>query len=675
MSRKTMIRPKALWIIAVSLLGADVAWSDVRLPDLVGSGMVLQRDAKIAIWGWADPREEVRIDFLGTHVKVRADQAGRWSTSLGPYPAGGPHSMTVTGKNTLTLQDILIGDVWLASGQSNMEWPIKGVRGRIDDAEAEIAGADFPRIRLFRVEQKTAPKPESRTASSGWHAVTPDRVADFSAVAYLFGRELHQRYRVPIGLIQAAWGGTVAEAWMSGSALQRFPDFEDSIRVLASVGDTTRSEYGRHVQRKAEWYRRHALEDRGRIAGVDAWADPDLDVSGWPTLSLPRGRMDCGKDFDGYSGVVWFRRSIRVPSDQLGKPMTLRLGNLVQEDVSYFNGHRIGASQGFGTPRTYVVPAGYVVAGENTVVVRLTGINEPSFSCTAMVGPADRMSAEIGTAKIALDGTWSYMPGPDLGDFPKADPTTLAANPAPNTPTALFNGMISPLLPMRIKGVIWYQGEANAERAVQYRALFPALIEDWRRGWGYSFPFLFVQLAGFGVNKPEPADYPWAELREAQSMTLSLPGTGMATAIDIGDAQDIHPTNKQDVARRLALTAAKVAYGEYVVASGPTYRSMRIDGDRARVTFSDVGSGLSIKDDDGRVRGFEIAGPDGRFRWAQAQLDGRDILVSHPEVPMPKAVRYNWRNTPEGNVYNKEGLPALPFRTDAPVPPATIEWE
>lgn len=669
MLRTYAIRLKALWLIVLVLLGAAAASADVQLPALVGSGMVLQRDAEIRIWGWADPREEVRIDFLGKQTRAKADQTGRWSVSMGPFPAGGPHTMTVAGKNTLTLEDILIGDVWLASGQSNMEWPLKGLRGEIDNADVEIAGANFPGIRLFRVEQKTAPKPESRTAADGWHAVTPDRVADFSAVAYLFGRELHRRYQVPIGLIQAAWGGTVAEAWMSESALRRFPDFEGPIKDLASVSANARTELERHVRQKAAWYRSHAGLDRGRVAGNDVWANPDVDVGGWPTISLPRRRTECGQDFGGYSGVVWFRRTIVVPSDQLGKPMLLKLGNLVQEDTSYFNGHKIGESQGFGTPRRYIVPARYIVAGENTLVVRLTGINEPSFACTAMVGPADQMSAEVGATRIALDGNWSYMPGPDLGDFPKVAASALAANPAPNTPTALFNGMISPLVAMRIKGVIWYQGEANADRPVQYRALFPALIEDWRRQWGYRFPFLFVQLAGFGANKPEPAEYPWAELREAQAMTLSTPATGMATAIDIGNEQDIHPKNKQDVARRLALAAAKIAYGEDVVFSGPVYRSMHVEGNRARIKFSNTGSGLSIKDNYGYVRGFEMAAADGRFRWARAELDGEDILVSSEDVSSPVAVRYSWSNTPDGNVYNKEGLPAVPFRTDAPAPP------
>jgi sialate O-acetylesterase len=312
------------------------------------------------------------------------------------------------------------------------------------------------------------------------------------------------------------------------------------------------------------------------------------------------------------------------------------------------------------------VPSKLVQAGENSIVVRLTGINVPTFACTGVFDPDEPMTATVGTAKLPLNGLWKYMPGPNLQDFPRAGAATLAANPSPNTPTALFNGMINPLRPMRIKGVIWYQGESNVSRPAQYRTLFPALIGDWRKQWGYDFPFLFVQLAGYGPNQPEPADYPWAELREAQAMALSVPGTGMASAIDIGNEHDIHPSNKQDVGHRLALAAARVAYGEDVVASGPTYQAMKIESQQIRIRFSNVGSGLVIRDKYGYGRGFEIAGADGKFHWAHARLDGQDILVSSPLVEHPTMVRYAWSNTPDGNVYNREELPAVSFRTERP---------
>jgi sialate O-acetylesterase len=289
-----------------------------------------------------------------------------------------------------------------------------------------------------------------------------------------------------------------------------------------------------------------------------------------------------------------------------------------------------------------------------------------------MFGPEDQLSAEIGSAAISLAGAWSYQPGPDLRDFPMLDAATIAVHPWPMSPqyspTVLFNGMINPLIQFRVKGVIWYQGEDNAidNRSAQYRTLFPALIRDWRRHWGYEMPFLFVQLAGYGPNRSEPAEYSWADLREAQYMALSLPGTGMATAVDIGDENDGHPKDKQDVAHRLVLAAAKTAYGENIISSGPTYQAMQIEGSRIRIKFSDIGAGLLIKDKYGYGRGFEIAGADDKFVWAQARRDGQDMMVSNDAINHPVAVRYDWSNTPDGNVFNLEGLPAIPFRTDIP---------
>jgi sialate O-acetylesterase len=659
--------PRILCTSIIALGARHEAVAEVRLPAVIGDEMVLQRDSRIRVWGWADPGEAVAIAFQGDSVKTKADRSGHWSASLGPYPAGGPYEMSIVGKNSLRLRDILVGDVWLASGQSNMELPLGAYFGlHVDNADREIAAASFPRIRLLAVEHKTAPSPDPDTTSEGWRAVTPQTGASFSAVAYFFARELYQRYQVPIGLIQATWGGTVAEAWMSESEVQRFPEFAGSIKTLSGITDKARAAYREYARRKAAWYRAHAQDDRGRVDGRNVWADPKFDSSAWPIIALPQNFSACGKDFDGFAGTVWFRRTIAVPSEQLGKPLFLSLGLFSFEDVTYFNGRQVGATQGFLKSRDYVVPAELVRAGENTLVVRLTGINEPTLACTGLFDPGGQMMSTVGAMKVPLNGKWSYMTAPDSRDFPRADAITVAANPSANAPTTLFNGMINPLLPMRIKGVIWYQGESNADRPSQYRRLFPALIDDWRRQWGYQMPFLFVQLAGFGPNKLEPADYPWAELREAQTMALSVPETGMASAIDIGNENDIHPSDKQDVGRRLALTAARIAYGEDVVDSGPRYQSMKIENQEIRIRFSHVGSGLLIRDKYGYGRGFEIAGTDGKYHWAQARLDGQDIIVSSPLVEQPTAVRYAWSNTPDGNVYNLEQLPAVPFRTDQP---------
>lgn len=653
----------------VATLGCSSASSDVRLPRLIGDRMVLQRNEPVPVWGWADPGEKVQIDFHRTTSTVQADKKGKWSASLGPFPAGGPYQLKITGKNRIVLQDVLIGDVWLASGQSNMEWPVLSGSDQVVNAEEEVAAAKFPNIRLFAVERNSALQTATDVATKGWQAVTPESVASFSAVAYFFGRELHQRHKVPIGLIESDWGGTTAEAWISKSALVEFEDFKPTLELLQ---EKSKAKYEAQLQQKHSWLEKHGLEDRGKVDGRYSWADPAFNAKDWPTVEFPRPVTAAGNDFDGFGGVVWFRKEILLPKEAAGCDLTLRLDQAMKDDTTFFNGEKIGETQGYAPPRNYSVPGNLVRAGRNVVTVRLVGMTDAHSQYIGLFGPADKITAEACGTTVSLAGNWTYQPGPSLAGFPTIDSTLKAIYRQDAPPTTLFNGMIHPLISYRIKGVIWYQGESNADnsrRATQYRTLFPALIQNWREQWGYDFPFLFVQLAGFGPNKPEPAEYSWAELREAQSMALALAHTGMATAIDIGDEKDIHPRNKLDVGRRLALVAAKVAYGEDIVHSGPTYQSMKVEGDRVRIKYSSVGSGLLIKDKYGYVQGFEIAGADGRFVWAHATPDEKDILVFNDSIRQPVAVRYAWTNTPDGNVFNEEGLPALPFRTDAPQNP------
>lgn len=656
----------------VGVLGSGGSWSDVRLPNVIGDGMVIQRNARVTVWGWADPGEIVRIAFHGAKVRATADKKGCWKASFGPLGAGGPYDMTVQGRNRLLIRNILVGDVWLASGQSNMQFPVKGGEDRpegVNNADVEIASANFPNVRMITIKHAAAAKPQWDVNTEGWRAVTSETVVSFSAVAYLFGRELHERYHVPIGLIQSTWGGTAAEAWMSESAVLHFPDFRPAVDSLARVDGSTQESYNHYQQMKTLWDRDHGTEDHGRVDGRDVWADPNFDVSAWPTIDVPRPTEAWGKDFGGFNGVVWFRRTIELSPEQAGKALTLHLGKMLMDDVTYFNGKKIGATQGFFNVRDYVVPGKYVRADKNVISVRLVGVKDPDFPFqpgVGMYGSGDEMRAETGRDTLSLAGSWSYHLGSDLQDYPTITAAIMAAHPIANTPTALFNGMINPLIAFRIKGVIWYQGESNTDRPIQYRTLLPALIDDWRRQWGYQFPFLFVQLAGFGAEQPESAECKWAELREAQAMALAVPNTGMATAIDVGEATDVHPRNKQGVAHRLVLAAAKLAYGENIVYSGPVYQSMQIEGDWIRLKFSELGSGLLIKDKYGYGRGFEVASADGEFHWAQARQDGQDIIVAAGTIQTPVAVRYDWSNTPDGNVFNVEGLPASPFRTGGP---------
>ena len=658
------------WVALIGVFKTGLALGNVRLPTLLGDNMVLQRDTTLTLWGWADPGEHVSIEFHGEKLETKADTTGEWSVPAGPFGAGGPYDLAVSGKNRLELHNVLIGDVWLASGQSNMEFPLKWERHfvGVDNEDPDLSTEFFPQIRLFNVQHALAVKP-TENVRAVWTAVTPQSVGSFSAVAYLFGRELHQRYRIPIGLIESSWTGTPAEAWMSAGALRRFPAFRPQMDALERLSGKTQADYDRYMRQKAAWYLQHGAEDRGRIDGVDVWADPQFDASGWPTIAEPTPRRACGDDFKGFSGIVWLRRDVIVPPDQGGKDLVLHLGMLNGDDVTYFNGIKVGATRGY-VLRDYPVSGRHVLPGHNTLVVRVVGQTSAETLCTGKFF-ADRMTVAVGGTTRSLAGTWLHQSGPDLHEFPVLDAATLSTIPVEQSPTVLFNGMVNPLIRFVIKGVIWYQGEDNAfdNRSAQYRTLFQALIRDWRAHWGYDFPFLFVQLPGYDHNDAEPADYSWAELREAQSMALSLNFTGMATAVDLGDEENPHPPNKKDVAHRLVLAARRVAYGEPVVDSGPVFKSMQVEGNQVRLKFSDLGSGLQVRDKYDDIRGFEIAASDGKFRWAEARKDGQDIVVFDDAVSQPVAVRYDWMNTPDGTLFNADGLPAAPFRTDAPALP------
>lgn len=653
------------WIITFTSLLVSVAWADVRLPRLVGDHMVLQRDTRVVIWGWADPGEPVRVDFRGKKVSARTDQSGRWAASFGPFSSGGPYEMTITGRNRIALHDILLGDVWLASGQSNMEFAVRDVV----NGEKEVASAQFQQIRLFKVHHRVALQPISDAEGDGWAPVTPGSSGSFSAVAYFFGRELHQRYHIPVGLIDSSWGGTLAEAWVSEASLKQFAEFRSSIDFLKGIDESAAiAEHQNYLKMKSEWYTQYGGEDRGRVDGVDVWAAPNLPTAEWTAITEPQ--TTAIEKIRGFDGVVWFRKEVDVPSEHAGKDLKLHLAYAYKDDTTFFDGTKVGETHRAGErpqPTDYLVPGNLVKTGRNVIAVRVKGGD-------GFVGlysdDLSKLEVEVDGQVIPLAGQWLYQPGPDLSGLPNPSTdaklyTQFDSGPsAAHTSTLLFNGMIAPLTPYRIKGAIWYQGESNAidKRSAQYRVLFPALIRDWRKQWGYEFPFLFVQLAGW---PPVPGESSFAELREAQGMTLSLPATGMATAVD---QPDDHPKDKQTVAHRLVLTAATVAYGEKLVDTGPEFKSMQIEGSQIRIKFSNLSSGLLVKDEHGSIRGFEIAGADSKFHAAQARKDGQDIVVLNDTVPQPVAVRYDWMDRPDGNLYNAEGLPAVPFRTDAPIP-------
>jgi len=499
-----------IFCLILLLVSAGAALADIKLPAVIGDNMVLQRDEKVTIWGWAEPGEEVMAGVSWHNMKwaVTADKDGKWMFKMNSPETGGPYEMTISGKNTITVKNIMVGEVWVCSGQSNMQMSVQGSA----NAKQEISAANYPNIRLFTVTRKVAAEPQSDCVGN-WTLCSPQTVPGFSAVGYFFGRELHKKLDVPIGLIHTSWGGTPAEAWTRREVLEKEAD---AAPILERYDDAV----AKYPQAMEE-YKQKVVEWKEAVEKAKA--------------------------------------------------------------------------EGERTPRRPGAPFG---------------------------------------------------PG------------------HPHSPAGLYNAMIAPLIPYGIGGAIWYQGESNASRAYQYRKLFPAMIKNWRNDWGQGdFPFLFVQLANFMAVDTEPAESMWAELREAQLMTLALPNTGMAVIIDIGEANDIHPKNKQDVGKRLALWALARSYGKELVYSGPIYKSMKIENDKVILYFDHVGGGL-VAASDGPLKGFAIAGADRKFVWADAKINGDNIVVSSGEVSAPVAVRYAWADNPVCNLYNEEGLPASPFRTD-----------
>ena len=636
--------------VSLLLLVYSGLWAEVRLPHIIGNHMVLQRNQELRVWGWADRREKVTVHFNGTVESTRAGKDGRWLINLPAMEAGGPYTMKVRGRNIIELEDILIGDVWVCSGQSNMESRVEAFPW----AAEESARAEYPGIRLFTVPKNAQLTPGDEIPGGEWQACDPETVLSFSAVGYFFGRFIHEKADVPVGLVSSNWGGTNIETWISGTSIGQLPEFTEQVTELAAWDAQAVIE-----KKKAEMKAiidRYAGDEPGIQEGKAVWAASDLDMDGWGTMELP-GLWE-GAGLPGLDGIVWFRKAFDLPADVTGDGITLSLGPIDDSDQTWVNGNKVGEmSEKYNVDRVYHVPAEYLKAGRNVIAVRV----EDTGGGGGFHGEPGQMKIVAGDFSLSLAGEWRFRVSPtelNLNTGAILDPN--------NYPTLLFNGMINPLLDFRIRGVIWYQGESNASRAYQYRSLFPMMIADWRTHWGYpDMPFLFVQLANFMKPREEPRESAWAELREAQTMALSLPGIGMAVTIDIGEADDIHPVNKQDVGKRLGLAALHVAYGRDIVFSGPVFRDMVLAGNQAILSFDHVGGGLKAKNRYGYLNGFSIAGEDRVFHWARAQIQGDKVIVYCDEVKRPVAVRYGWADNPDdANLYNAEGLPASPFRTD-----------
>lgn len=635
-----------LFVSMCCLLMSLANFGQVKLPGLISDSMILQRDARVKIWGWAAIDEKVSVTFRNKTYRAATGKDGKWMITLSPVHAGGPYDMKIDASNHITIKNILMGDVWICSGQSNMELPMERLKDKYPEI---IAAANNSNIRQFNVSTNYNFHAAQQDLPSGaWETTTTQSVLHFTGVGYFFAKALYEKYHIPVGLIKSAVGGSPAEAWLSEDALKQFPAYlqkADTLKNDAYVDSIKKSDKAT----SDAWYTNILQNDKG-LHEEKKWFDAGYDASAWQTMRVPGSFKDAGINANG---AVWFRKEFDVPSNMLNKPMRLFLGTIVDRDSVYVNGTFVGATQYRYPPRKYRVPPGLLKEGKNTLVVRV--INYADVGGFTKDKPYKLFSAND---TIDLAGTWQLKVGATLAPIPAS--TTFNYMPG-----GLYNAMIAPQINYSIKGVIWYQGEANASRASEYHQLFSALIKDWRHQWQQGeFPFLYVQLANFMETKTQPAESDWAELRQAQLKTLSLPNTGMAVTTDIGEWNDIHPLDKEDVGKRLALAAEKIAYHEkHIVYSGPIYQSMKIDGNKIIIRFSNTGSGLVAKDDE--LKYFAIAGADRKFVWAKAIIKNNTVIVWSDAVKDPVAVRYAWADNPgAANLFNKEGLPASPFATE-----------
>ncbi|MCI4668023.1 MAG: sialate O-acetylesterase [Bacteroidia bacterium] len=637
-----------LLLLCVFLLISCEQKKDIlKISRLFSDHMVLQRNHENPIWGKSLPNKKLTItisspDLPHHTLMVMADDEGSWFTKLPKISKKGPHKIQIiAGKAIKEIEDVLFGEVWLCGGQSNMEYTL----GMLDKFE-EIKNSSNPEIRHFKVPRKIAYSPQDSITGGEWELADSTTSEDFSAVAYFFAKKLHRELDVPIGLISSNWGGTVVESWLSPEAAKKVSYYQAALDKLPQIDIEKEKEAA--TSRFKNFYTKTTGQEVE--LGTISWAKAELDDSNWPKMQVP-GLWE-GQGLKGLDGVVWFRKEVELNAKPALQNSNIYLGKIDDGDSTYFNGVLIGSMDAsYNKERVYSIPDSLIKNGKNTIAIKITDTGGGG----GFWSPENVMRISIGNQSTTLAGNWKYRVS--LEDLSIESPGH-----GPNgNPTILYNGMIHPIQPYGIKGAIWYQGESNQGRGEEYRKLFPLLIQGWREKWKQDFGFYFVQLANFNSSQAAA----WPEIREAQLMTLSVPATGMAVITDIGEADDIHPKNKEDVGRRLALWALSKDYGKELVYSGPLYSSMEIKGKSILLNFDHAETGLQSSDDSGKLYGFEIAGDDQRFYPAKAKIVNQSLLVSSQKVAKPVAVRYAWENNPEkANFYNGAGLPASPFRTD-----------
>lgn len=644
--------PKNIIIIVAFSISSIIAQAKVILPSFFTDNMVLQQKANVPFWGTSGKNVSVQVttSWDNKTYKIKSNSIGRWELSLKTPIYGGPYTITINDGDVTVLNNILIGEVWLCSGQSNMEMALNGF-GKIKNYETEVSNANYPEIRLLQAEHvnSVTPLTDLKVQHGGWQVCTPQTVDDFSATAYFFARKVYQETHIPIGLLHSSWGGTVAEAWMSKDALKKIPDFDDDIINLESHFARRATQIHFEADSKA-WNTMLEKAERGKSG---KWEAENFNDANWKTMKLPQFWENDA--LDAFDGIVWYRKQLNISEDMLGKDVQFAFF-ADDNDELWVNGTYIGATVGYNVLRNYTIPAGLLKATGNVISIRVTDTGGGG----GIYGNESDLVLKAGNKSVSLAGDWKYALGVNYNELPPRPYLPQGQN----MPTALYNAMIYPIIKLPIAGVIWYQGESNADRAHQYQTLFPMLIKDWREKFNNKdLPFLFVQLANYMKAKPEPGPSAWAELREAQLKTLmTVKNTGMIVATDIGEAGDIHPKNKQDVGYRLALIALAKVYGIKTHYSGPLYKSYSKNGNSIAITFS-YNEGLKTSDN-GVLKGFSIAGSDQVFHWADAKIENGIIIVSSKDVKEPISVRYNWADNPDGNLTNSSGLPASVFRTD-----------
>ncbi|MDR0505436.1 MAG: beta galactosidase jelly roll domain-containing protein [Dysgonamonadaceae bacterium] len=618
----------------------------IRLPKLISDGMILQRDVPVKIWGWAAPNETVNLDFNNMKYTATANDQGEWEMQLPSQIAGGPYSMTLNASNTVTVKNILFGDVWLCSGQSNMETPVSRVTALFND---EIRNYSNPEIRYVKIPMTfNFHAPQTDVPPCHWVELTPETALQFSAVAYFFAKEMYEATGIPAGIINSSVGGSPAEAWISEEALKPFPACINEKRICESDEFVSEMLHSNTLSMQ-RWLTVLNEQDSG-LNETAKWYSPDYDDNFWQTSDLFDNRW--GKSGNRpVNGVFWFRKTIEIPQKYENHPAMLYLGRIVDADSVFVNGAFVGTTGYQYPPRNYSIPAAILKAGKNNITVRLVS----QFGFPEFV-PDKPYKIVFSDKEISLEGQWKYRAGTIM-------PPTPAGITFQYKPTGLYNAMIAPLKNHALKGILWYQGESNTGRYNEYFDLITTLVNDWRRLWKKNLPFLAVQLTNFMEPALLQQNSDWAELRDIQrELYQTIPNTGMAVAIDLGEWNDIHPLNKKDVGKRLALQARKLAYGEKIVSEGPAYQSKTIKNNTVILSFKEGnGDFMPVAE----LKGFAIAGADGIFHPANARIEGKQIVVWNETIAQPVKVRYAWANNPEGaNLKNTAGLPASPFQTE-----------